>query len=145
MATIVTSSFSWSEAYNSFWLAAGLWYCSLFLAIFGILVASQQIAVLDILGLPHPTGNVTKLEEDVARKKVERFLPLMLTRTRRGAWEIRWKMVFVWQCGIQFLSYSIFSYIIGLTLYVCSPLIQGEWGEQAKVCPLVAFSMQSVI
>ena len=134
VATIVTSSFSWNGVDNSYWLAPALWYCSLLLAILGILISSQQIAVLDILGLPHPTGDIRKSEEESTRKNIKRFLPLMLSKDHLGQWQPRWKMVFLWQCGIMFLSYSVTSYLLGLTLYICSPLILGQWGTQAYVC-----------
>ena len=133
VAAIVTSSFSWTDISDSYWLAPALWYCSLLLAILGILISSQQIAVLDVLGLPHATGNIRKDEEESARKRILRFLPLMLSENRAGLWEPRWKMVFVWQSGIQFLGYAVTFYVIGLTIYVCSPLIQGTYGPQANV------------
>ena len=144
---MVTSSFSWAEVSSSYWLASALWYCSLLFAIIGIIISSQQIAVLDILGLPHPTGNIRKSEEQSARRNIRRFLPVMLSEIIRpsiessfpneerevGQWEPRWKMVFVWQCPVMFLSYAVLFYAFGLTLYVCSPLILGQGGPQANV------------
>ena len=202
VAAIVTGSFSWGGFGDSYWLAAALWYCSLLLSVLGMLTASTHIAVLDILGLPHPTGNIKKSEESSARRNVRRFLPVMLSEVKRannsvarskgrndvrrapseneqkveshiaranhdvesnlargtdainpnsamndddadlsnawvgndvGLWQPRWKMIFVWQCPTMFLSYSVCFYLIGLTIFVCSPLIQGDSGSQAYV------------
>ena len=108
-----------------------------------MLLAAQQIAVLQLLGKP-PT-EVNSGYQVVA--EVRRFLPLILTETRStvssgsgsssyvvGQWRPRWKMVFIWQCPFMFLSYSVSSFLIGLTLFVCTPLIRRDaWSTASDV------------
>ena len=51
-----------------------------------------------------------------------------------GVWKPRWKMVFTWQCPVMFMSYSVCFYLVGLTIFVCTPLIRGsEWNTGANV------------
>lgn len=51
-----------------------------------------------------------------------------------GEWRPRWKMVFVWQCPSMFLSYSVWLFLAGLTLFVCTPLIRGDtWNSASDV------------
>lgn len=78
---------------------------------------------------------------------VGRYLPLMLTEVRQHpyraelrrdvhemTWRPRYKMVFTWQCPIMFMSYSVCSYLAGLTIYVCTPLIRGNvWSAGSNV------------
>ena len=51
-----------------------------------------------------------------------------------GQWKPRWKLIFIWQCPIMFMSYSVCSFIAGLTLFVCSPLVHGDhWSTDSYV------------
>ena len=164
LAAAVIGSFSWTGLPDAYWLASALWQCSLVLSILGILLAAQQLTVLDLLGVPQPVADGRPSALSAARKKVRRFLPLMLTevgpgqvergergRTESGLpdggevarWKPRWKMVFAWQCPVMFMSYSVLLYLGGLTVYVCSPLIKGSWDASANVscysfCPPVS-------
>ena len=93
---------------------------------------------------------------------VRRFLPLILTEVRPrgsrtdsvcggdwvGEWRPRWKMVFIWQCPIMFLSYSVCLFLAGLTLFVCTPLIKGEkWDTASDVrfSPLIGTRLLTYI
>lgn len=38
----------------------------------------------------------------------------------------KWKMMFTWQCPMMFMAYSVISFLGGLTIYVCTPLFNGE-------------------
>lgn len=144
LAAATIGSFSWSAIVDAYWLASAFWYSSLILSICGILLAAQQIAVLQLLGKP-PTQTYSGFPE---KADVRRFLPLMLSEVRArgsrtdsvcdsnsvGEWKPRWKMVFVWQCPIMFLSYSVCLFLAGLTLFVCTPLIKGDaWNSASDV------------
>jgi hypothetical protein len=39
---------------------------------------------------------------------------------------IRWKMVFTWQAPMMLMAYSVIFFLAGLTVYVCTPLFNGE-------------------
>ena len=142
LAAATIGAFSWNAVLDAYWLASAFWYSSLVLSIFGLLLASQQTAVLQLLGKP-PTQTLNRCEE---KADVGRFLPLILTKIRSldtesandsysiQKWRPRWKMVFIWQCPIMFLSYSISCFLVGLTLLVCTPLIRGDgWNTASNV------------
>jgi hypothetical protein len=44
-------------------------------------------------------------------------------------------MVFTWQCPLMFMSYSVCAFLAGLTVLVCTPLIQrsGGWNAGCNV------------
>ena len=122
---------------DSYWLTSTFWYCSLVLSILGILLSAQQIAVLDLLGEPRSHGS-----RDTIANEAGRYLPLMLMEVKQsrradsdiGVWKPRWKMVFIWQCPIMFLSYSVCLFLLGLTILVCTPLIRGGgWSTDYNV------------
>lgn len=144
LAAATIGSFSWSAIVDAYWLASAFWYSSLILSILGILLAAQQVAVLQLLGKPP-----TRVHGGCSEKAgVRRFLPLILTEVRPrgsrtdavcdsdsvGEWRPRWKMVFIWQCPTMFLSYSVCFFLAGLTLFVCTPLIRGDkWNTASDV------------
>ena len=125
-------SFSWNTVADAYWLTSALWYSSLFISVLGIVLAAQQIAVLQLIGQP-PKKGAEKTAD------VRRYLPLMLSEVSQqaasrdladesdgiGVWKPRWKMVFMWQCPTMFMSYSIIFFLSGLTILVCTPLFRG--------------------
>ncbi len=150
LAAATIGSFSWGAIADAYWLASAFWYSSLILSILGLLLAAQQVSVLQLLGKPP-----TLVGEGYAEKEgVRRFLPLILTEVRPrqsridstssfdsvGEWRPRWKMVFIWQCPFMFLSYSVCFFLAGLTLFVCTPLIRGDkWNTGSNVSFLFIF------
>lgn len=144
LAAATIGSFSWSAIDDAYWLASAFWYSSLVFSIFGILLAAQQVAVLQFLCDSPIQANGGHLE----KANVRRFLPLILTEVRPrgshtdsvcenegvGEWKPRWKMVFIWQCPSMFLAYSVCLFLAGLTLVVCTPLIRGnKWNTASNV------------
>lgn len=71
-------------------------------------------------------------------------------RSGVGSWKPRWKMVFTWQCPMMFMSYSVCLFLLGLTMFVCTPLIRGDdWGPASNVsacapCSRIASILLSV-
>ena len=56
------------------------------------------------------------------------------SNTGVGLWKPRWKMIFTWQCPMMFMSYSVCLFGLGLTMFVCTPLIQGDpWSTDSDV------------
>lgn len=152
LAAATIGSFSWSAVNDAYWLASAFWYSSLIFAFLGLLLAAQQMAVLQLLGKPPVQAHrgAYSVKEDVRR-----FLPLMLCEVRAsgsltdsardegdlvGKWRPRWKMAFIWQCPAMFMSYSICFFLAGLTLFVCTPLIRGDrWNTDSDVGLLACF------
>lgn len=141
LAGAVIGSFSWFTVENSIWGASACWYSSLVFSILGILLSAQQIAVLKIVG-EVPAGDGPH-----SRNSIERYKPLLIESPRvkpraqslskdKPLWRPKRSMVFVWQCPIMFMSYSVCLFLAGLTLLVITPLVKlGErgWSAGAKV------------
>ena len=159
LAGAVIGSFSWVNIPSPFWLSPALWYCSLFLTMLGILLSAQQITVLEIIGDPSampskiqqqrcvaalmqliskPSKGVSGKRESVRQARLPASQRGKLPKLNLEERDVSWKMVFMWQCPIMFMSYSVCLYLLGLTLYVCSPLIAGEWGPDSNVRPLTS-------
>ena len=143
LAAATIGAFSWNAIGDAYWLALAFWYTSLVLSVFGILLAAQQVSVLQILGPPPKKADGDALE----KTEIRRFLPLILTEVPSlgrinpisndgsvGAWQPRWKMVFIWQCPTMFLSYSVVFFLSGLSIFVCTPLIRrDQWSTASNV------------
>ncbi|KAL8746583.1 MAG: hypothetical protein Q9190_001427 [Brigantiaea leucoxantha] len=151
IAAAVIGSFSWEAVRESYWLASAFWYCSLGLAILGVMIAAQQVTILEILGV----RRTQKGDPMLTTADVRRYLPLMLTQVHPtqdgprssvdinmgpqrevqiGEWRPRWKMVFTWQVPVMFMSYSACLFIAGLTIYICTPLLRGEeWSPSSNI------------
>lgn len=52
---------------------------------------------------------------------------------------IDWNMVYIWQVPIMLMCFAWASFIVGLTLHVCTPLIEGsEWGRDYRIALVYA-------
>lgn len=151
LAAAVIGSFSWNSAIEAYWLAAACWYCSLFFSVLGILLSAQQAAIFHLLG-DIPSDPLAK----ETAKVVRRYLPLLITEPRKrtdvsdksqmigesveGGCRPRWHMVFTWQCPVMFMSYSVCTFLLGLTVLVITPLIhvheRGWTGDATVSYPL---------
>lgn len=129
LAAAVIGSFSWTTIDQAYWLTHGFWHGSLVLSVLGLLIAAQQVTVLNFLG-PMPSPKKTRQRE----KCLERYLPVLLSKDH-SSYHPRQKMVFAWQCPLMFMSYSVCSFLAGITILVCTPLIQreGGWNDGCNV------------
>ncbi|KAK4224828.1 hypothetical protein QBC38DRAFT_370112, partial [Podospora fimiseda] len=57
--------------------------------------------------------------------------------------EVRWNMIFTWQAPMMLMAYSITAFIIGLTVYITTPLYDG--GRQAAIVYLVACGLAGLV
>ncbi|KAF2471779.1 uncharacterized protein BDR25DRAFT_285382 [Lindgomyces ingoldianus] len=139
VAAAVIGAFSWNTVVDAYWLAHALWHGSLVLSILGILLAAQQIAILYALG---PLPRVTK--PDQADAAIQRYSPLLLSKASKQIFQVesqskksvqpRKKMVFIWQCPMMLMSYSVTAFLAGLTILVCTPLIRrDEWNSGCNI------------
>ena len=112
----------------------------------GLLLGAQQAAVLDLLGEPreHSDPHITTID-------LNRYLPLMLrvrrARTSSGIPEIggpRWKMIFIWQCPVMFMSWSAGLFYMGLVILVCSPLIQRSQSDAELIVSVSLLLLHSI-
>lgn len=52
--------------------------------------------------------------------------------------EVRWHMVFTWQAPMMLMAYSVLFFLLGLSIYVLTPLYDGrEFDGEARVSPIV--------
>ena len=114
LASIIAGALSFPQIENTHWLVHACWYTALTLVVTSVLVGFQQTSGLGaVLVMGDP--------EDVY---------LSLVDSKRRA---QWKVVFVLQVPVQLLSYAIFLWTIGLSVYVFYPLVRGERGAVMRV------------
>lgn len=54
---------------------------------------------------------------------------------------IRWNMVFTWQAPMMLLAYSVVAFLVGLTVYVCTPLYtKGFQGKEVGFLRVMSLS-----
>ena len=106
----------------------------------GILIAAQQVSLLMLIGeLPeNPAETSSKslrrhLGQILVERPIRRGSSVEATRENRMQWSISWRLIFAWQCPMMFFGYSTLLYFIGLTVIVCTPLIQEKTGPTVKV------------
>ncbi|KAK7180470.1 hypothetical protein DPSP01_009993 [Paraphaeosphaeria sporulosa] len=126
LAAAVIGAFSWTTVEEAHWLTHGLWHSSLILAVLGILLSASGVTVLYILG---PTQ--TTIKPYRSRLILQRYNPLLLSRSNDSSqlFVPRRKMMFTWQGPLMFMSYSVCTFLGGLTILVCTPLIRYQHGD----------------
>jgi hypothetical protein len=129
LAAAVIGAFSWTTIDRAYWLTHGFWHGSLVLSVLGLLIAAQQVTVLNFLG-PMPSPKKIRETENC----LERYLPVLLSKVGPKYYP-RQKMVFTWQCPLMFMSYSVCAFLAGITVLVCTPLIErkGGWNDGCNV------------
>ncbi|KAJ8114816.1 hypothetical protein OPT61_g3396 [Boeremia exigua] len=141
LAAAVIGSFSWTTIEEAHWLTHGFWHSSLIFSILGILLCASEVTVLHLLG---PVDTRPKYHERSAFEKYKALLLSPSNDSRTPGFVPRKKMVFTWQGPLMFMSYSVCAFLAGLTVLVCSPLIQGGpgWtaGHSIAVVYLTAFA-----
>ena len=111
------------------------------LSIFGILLSAQSIAIFHFL------GEIPDTDVKSALSVLERYKRVLVQRGEQASGpgclggqrlicRPKWIMVFVWQCPIMFMSYSVCLFLLGLTLLVITPLIRIKergWNKDVNV------------
>jgi hypothetical protein len=125
------------------WIGPACWYCSLVLSIVAILLSSSQALIFNALNPPstqvNSSGDFRKYLALILVVPPDR-MQLMAEETRREisqSYAIRWKMVFTWQAPMMLMAYSVMFFMAGLTVYVCTPLFNGQAttaGGKVRIC-----------
>ncbi|OCL04825.1 hypothetical protein AOQ84DRAFT_391288 [Glonium stellatum] len=118
---------SWNTIPDAIWVARALWYCSLICSIWAVITSIQQKSILDEL-----------LDKDALSEAISEY---DLNRTRRVILRYKkkpgighWIMIFVWQFPSMQMSYAWCTFLSGLTVYICTPLIRHQaWGDDTKI------------
>lgn len=57
-------------------------------------------------------------------------------------WTFSWKVIFVWQCPIMLIAYSTVFYMVGLFVFVCTPVLEvRKWGPESYVAVVYMASL----
>ena len=128
LAAAVIGAFSWTTVEEAHWLTHGMWHSSLILAVLGILLSASEVTVLYYLG---PSTSIARLTPVQAKLLLQRYRPLLLSamKTSNRPFVPRRKMMFTWQAPLMFMSYSVCTFLGGLTVLVCTPLIRYKHGD----------------
>jgi hypothetical protein len=137
LAAAVIGAFSWTTIEEAHWLTHGFWHSSLIFSVLGILLAASEITALHLLG---PIDQNCKSDE--SERVASKYHPLILSPTGdpNRPYVVRRKMLFTWQAPLMFMSYSVCTFLAGLTLLVCTPLIRhgSHWttGHNVRCIPI---------
>jgi hypothetical protein len=107
-----------------------LWFCSLICSICAIVTSIQTKSLLDDLpDREQLDGSLPEIEVQRMRRTILRY--------KKTPGIKHWIMVFVWQFPSMTTAYAWCTYLIGLTVYLCSPFIRRlPWDDQHKVSHL---------
>lgn len=110
-----------------------MWYSSLVLSVFAILLSSSQAFIFNALNRPtlkpKSSGDYRRYlsmimaHADLESIQSDRQSPRLDELSHAIP---RWIMVFTWQAPMMFMAYAVTLFLIGLTFYVCTPLFNGE-------------------
>ncbi|KAI1362682.1 hypothetical protein F5Y08DRAFT_311440 [Xylaria arbuscula] len=127
----VIGCFSWAGREEEHWLGPASWYCSLILSLFAILLSSAEAFIFNTIKSPAysiPLRQrmsmicvIKNATPDLAPSTGDRERGKMpMSRTEQAS--IRWNMVFTWQAPMMLLAYSVIAFLIGVTVYITTPL-----------------------
>ncbi|KAH7342726.1 hypothetical protein BKA65DRAFT_595791 [Rhexocercosporidium sp. MPI-PUGE-AT-0058] len=130
LAAAVIGCFSWVPATNGFWIGPALWYSSLVLSIVAILLSSSQAFIFSALNTPsvglNSSGDFRRYLSLILVVPPRAILPEGFHAESLRGCGPRWKMVFTWQAPMMLMAYAVIFFMAGLTVYVCTPLFNGE-------------------
>lgn len=143
--------FSWPTPDTVFWLGPACWYTSLVLSLFSVLLSSSEAFLFTTirdapqkLGWRKEIAMILLLHEDdmscslpilreslIATDDAAARRDTILTSQPRAEREslqvsVRWNMVFTWQAPIMFMAYSAICFLLGLSIFVLTPLYDGR-------------------
>ncbi|KAF6831027.1 GrpB domain protein [Colletotrichum musicola] len=157
ISAAVIGCFSWPPPDSMHWLAPAFWYASISLSLFSILLASSEQFIFQTI---HRSPRPRNIDKELAmilyirrsravepvHSPLEEVPPIPQIREiklrEKGGWfpkemplvEIRWNMIFTWQAPMMLMAYSALCFLGGLTVYVCTPLYDGQgWGDAGKL------------
>jgi hypothetical protein len=135
-AAAVINIMAWPDISSAFWVARALWYFSLTLSMTSVVASAQQSTILG--SMPTTSGsNVQPGNLDIVLCKILRDTRSTSQDVERGGkvrCRVKTIMLFVWQFPVMTMSYAWIMFLVALTLYVCTPLIQHAlWGPGSKV------------
>lgn len=114
--TSVVGALAWPRLETSHWAVSACWLSSLLLSIAATLSAAQQSLVIEHL---QETEN-------------SEFYGRDFWRDDNG--DPKWSVIFTWQTPLMFLNYSLVLFFVGLTIFVCAPVLSKmKFDDDSKV------------
>jgi hypothetical protein len=130
------------------WLGPAAWYSSLVLSFSAVLLSSSEAFIFSTIKAGAGERNIfrevsmiiqlshryweTSSARDPRQNHDERTSPakpgkaLPTHQERAVRVKVRWNMVFTWQAPMMLMAYSVMGFLIGLLVYVCTPLYDGR-------------------
>ena len=106
MFSSVISCLSWTNLEGRHWIGPAFWYASISLAITSVVLAAQQMLVIDTLQINSAASIRARLVyKDANGQEMPRRI-----------------MLHVWQVPTECLSYSISCFLVGLMSHIYSPV-----------------------
>lgn len=160
LAAAVIGCFSWPAPATVFWLGPACWYSSLVLSLFSVLLSSSEAFLFASIrdsprrmdwkkqlamvlherskdDMDHSLPTLPRPSTPPRGSELDQELPAMEqveTEERRTQVEVRWNMVFTWQAPIMLMSYSVLFFLVGLSVFVLTPLYDGrDFDSDARV------------
>ncbi|KAI4231530.1 MAG: hypothetical protein LQ349_005554 [Xanthoria aureola] len=110
VAGVVGASVAWSGTDDAHWLVLVLWYGSLVMSLYCVIIAFHLAILFNAY--------------DIRPDRAERILDMLKHREKE---EPRWRSQWVLNMPIALFSWSVISYLVGLALLVVRPLWQVGW------------------
>ncbi|KAI3342134.1 hypothetical protein F4824DRAFT_191594 [Ustulina deusta] len=144
----VIGCFSWAAREKEHWLGPASWYCSLILSLFAILLSSAEAFIFSTINSPAHSVPLRDRMSMICemRGTIRDSVPAgdrekgKLPRPRTERASIRWNMVFTWQAPMMLLAYSVIAFLMGVTIYITTPLYTDDTslgGKSAAIFYLV--------
>ncbi|KAI1317487.1 hypothetical protein F5Y16DRAFT_414611 [Xylariaceae sp. FL0255] len=147
----VIGCFSWNVRDEEHWLGPASWYCCLVLSLFAILLSSTEAFIFSSMkNSPRPIPLHSRISMICHTENYPREVTTALQPNdgERGESSephpvrcyIRWNMVFTWQAPIMLLSYGVIAFLVGISIYIITPLYSHDdtlGGKQAAIFYLV--------
>lgn len=118
LASATTGSLQWGILDSVHWIVPAAWYITLILSLMGVMFAFYLTILLSNFAI---------------NKQGDKLLLNSLGR-RSDPQKPAWISLFALQVPMMILSYSLISYITGLSVMVLIPLWSDPWGNGTKVC-----------
>ncbi|KAK6330694.1 hypothetical protein TWF718_002894 [Orbilia javanica] len=135
----ITASIQWNQTYDAHWSVLGFWYGALLLSLFSVIISFHMGIYLSSIPLrARSAASRDEPEEapDTASPSMTgsnwSYRSAMARKTKFGKYASLW----ILQTPTQMLSYSIISYVLGLSVMVISRLWEGPWGDDSKIALL---------
>ncbi|KAK3369948.1 hypothetical protein B0H63DRAFT_497164 [Podospora didyma] len=149
LSAAVIGCFSWQPRETQHWLGPAAWYASLVLSLSALFLSSSFSFVFSTIknsptrpALSNEVAMVARLSRLVLYLQLLAVVPqgkmvassIVPPPTQALRVAIRWKMVFTWQAPMMLMAYSVIGFLMGLLIYVCTPLYDGrDFDGESKV------------